>query len=337
MKPIILLDAFISDIHDEDILNNFINSMAGQDDIFLISNTKVKKEIQNKVQYFLYDERNNLFSDGYTNYDIVFYWTQYSKFKINDVFPHTQKHGLSVLINLFNSVKFVKSLGYTHFYKMEYDALLGSETIQKIKKTNNDCVENKKKGVFYVDSLIHPTELCAHYFFCECDYFLNNFHNVFSEEDYKSFLLQEKGNLNFLIMEKFMCHNLRKINSEDVVVLGNFWEEFVDTNWNTKHTRVYYEEKYKGSHTKFYNIKNSPTDKILIFSKNTTSNPTVRKIVVKQNDGKEYTIIHALNYFGDCSNNIIDNNVEKIIVYDEDDNFLYEEKFEPTNNFVEYF
>ena len=106
MKSILILDAFITDETDENLLTNFIDSSRSiGDDILLMSNSKISKTTQDKVDYFFYDKRNHLFVEEYDNYGYVNYYTQYDSFKISNVFPRTQPHGLSVLINLFRSVK----------------------------------------------------------------------------------------------------------------------------------------------------------------------------------------------------------------------------------------
>jgi hypothetical protein len=112
MKSIILLDAFVTDKQEEGTLINFIDSIKTiGDDLLLMSNTTTSKEVQEKVDYFFYDKQNRLFSEKYSKYDYVNYWTSYDWFKVSNWFPHTQNHGLSVLISLFRSVKIAKELG----------------------------------------------------------------------------------------------------------------------------------------------------------------------------------------------------------------------------------
>jgi hypothetical protein len=179
MKSILILDAFITDDADEKVLNNFLDSSKSfGDDVLLMTNTKISKEIQDKVDFFFYDKRNQLFTEKYDNYEYVNYYTEYPDFFIYNVFEHTQPHGLSVLISLFRSVRIAKDLGYTHFYKMEYDAVLGEETKNKIKALNDSCLNDNKKGVFFIRKNADYTGTEAHYFFCEIDYFLNNFWNI---------------------------------------------------------------------------------------------------------------------------------------------------------------
>jgi hypothetical protein len=129
MKTILIIEAFINDESDETTLNNFINSSRNiGGDILLMSNTNISKTIQDNVDYFFYDKRNQLFKEKYDNYKDINYYNLYDNFKVSNIFPYTQPHALSVLISLFRSVKIAKDLGYTHFYKMEYDARLGINT-----------------------------------------------------------------------------------------------------------------------------------------------------------------------------------------------------------------
>ena len=62
MKSILILDAFVTDKQDEQILINFIDSIKTiGDDLLLMSNTTTSKEVQEKVDYFFYEKRNQLF------------------------------------------------------------------------------------------------------------------------------------------------------------------------------------------------------------------------------------------------------------------------------------
>jgi hypothetical protein len=336
MKSILILDAFVTDKQDEQILINFIDSIKTiGDDLLLMSNTTTSKEVQEKVDYFFYDKRNQLFVEEYSKYDYVNYWTSYEWFKVSNFFAHTQNHGLSVLISLFRSLKIAKELGYTHFYKMEYDTRLTENTKIKIKESNNECVLNNKKGLFYIEDHNDHSAMSVHYFFCEIDYFLNNFWNVTSEQDYIKFLESEFGNRDFLTMERFMFENVKKLNPDEIYLKTNFLNEFEDTLWNTKQTRVYDGKKYKDCVTKFYLKKDHP-DEVVIYSRNVKSEPDFRRIIVKFNDGSEHEITQEFGGHGDWSYVILPNNIEKMLVYDMHD-LLYEEYFKNTINVIEFY
>lgn len=337
MRPILILDAFVTDKQEEGTLLNFIESIKTiGDDLLLMSNTTTSKEVQDKVDYFFYDKRNQLFVEKYSKYDYVNYWTRYDGFKISNWFPHTQNHGLSVLISLFRSIKIAKELGYTHFYKMEYDAKLTEETKIKLKDLNNECVLNNKKGIFFVDNHGDHSSMSVHYFFCEIDYFLDNFWNVTCEQDYINFLEHEFGNRDFLIMERFMYENVKKLNYDDVYVKENFFTEFDGTIWNTKQTRVYDDKKYEECVTKFYLNQNNP-DEIVIYSRNVKSDSDFRKILVKFNDGTERELIHEFGGYGAWSYNILPNKIEKMLVYNKYGLLLYEDYFKDIKNVIEFY
>jgi hypothetical protein len=336
MKPIIILDAFVTDKQEEGTLMSFIDSIKTTgDDLLLMSNTTTSKEVQDKVDYFFYDKRNQLFKEKYSKYDYVSYWTMYDWFKVSNCFPHTQNHGLSVLISLFRSVRIAKELGYTHFYKMEYDARLTEKTKIRIKELNNECVLNNKKGVFFVDNHIDHSSMSVHYFFCEIDYFLDNFWNITCEQDYINFLESEFGNRDFLIMERFMYENVKKLNPDDVYVKEGFFTEFDSTLWNTKQTRVYDDKKYNECVTKFYLKRDNP-DEVVIYSRNVKSEPDFRRIVVKFNDGGEREIIQEFGAYGAWSYTVLPNNIEKMLVYDRD-KLLYEEYFKDIINVIDFY
>lgn len=336
MKPILILDAFITDESDEKLLINFIDNMKSiGDDVLLMSNTTISKKIQDKVNYFFYDKRNQLFEKQYPHYDSIDYWTSYEWFKVSNIFPHTQIHGLSVLINLFRSVRIAKELGYTHFYKMEYDALLSESTKIKIGESNNECIVNNRKGLFYLDDHGDHLSMSVHYFFCEIDYFLNNFWNISSEKDYINFLESTFSNHNFLIMERFMAENVKKLNNEEIYIKKNFLSEFDDTFWNTKQTRVYNDKKYKECVTKFY-LKKGDDSLVVIYSKNVKSESDFRRIIVKFNDGTEQEIKQEFVGYGSWSYTVLPNNIEKMLVYDKNE-LLYEEYFKNVNNIIEFY
>ena len=331
MKPIIILDAFITDKNDEDRLSSFIDSIKSfGDDILLMSNTTIPQYIQEKVNYFFYDKRNQLFDENkFTDYEIVSYWTKYDDFKVNNYFYHTQKHALSVLINLFRGITYSKNLGYTHFYKMEYDASLGENTKLIIDSIPEYCETNNKKGVFYVDKNLEYSSVSVHYFYSEIDYFLNNFHNIFSENDFINYLQTNFGNQKFLIIERFMFESLVLINESKYEIRENFFNTFNDTTWNTKHTRLYYDKKYNECVCKLYNLisNDKVMDNLGLYCRNIKTNDDYRKIVVYYDDGTDETFDFEFKGFGHWSLKYIKTNVKKIMVYD-NNGLLYEE--EPT-------
>ena len=191
---------------------------------------------------------------------------------------------------------------------------------------------------FFVDN---QSSVSVHYFFSEIDFFLNNFWNITCEKDFIDYLNYENENMNFLIMERFMYENLKKLSVDDVDIRYNFIEEFSDTSWNIKQCRHYFDEKYREVSTKFYlgydmnNGNQLLTNDVVIYSRNIKSAPDFRRIVVKFNDGTEKELYHELHGYGSWAYNVVNNNVEKMTVY-KGDEFLYEDYFIDIKNKIEF-
>ena len=329
MKSLLILDAFITEETEEKLLNSFINSIKSiGDDVLLMSNTKISKETQENVNYFFYDKRNQLFVEDYNFNQVVIYYTNNGGFTVSNIFPHPQPHGLSVLINLFRGVKLAKDLGYTHFYKMEYDGILGEETKVKIKEMNESCVLNNKKGVFFIGNDEKSGDRVEpHYFFCEIDFFINNFWNISCEQDYIDYLTHENNNRDFITMEYFIHENLIKSKIDEIYIYEGMHKLFSDSHLNSKHTKVYYDEKYKECFTKFYIIRDNP-DNIAIYSVNKKNIPDFRKIIVLYNDGTQDEIHQYFTGYDMWAYNVVKNDIKKMMVYDSNNVFLFEEYFE---------
>lgn len=336
MKSILILDSFITDESDENLLINFIDNIKSiGDDILLMSNTKISKTIQDKVNYFFYDSRNQLFSENYTNHKLISYYTDHELFRVSNIFTHSQPHGLSVLINLFRAVKIAKDLGYTHFYKMEYDAILGNQSRQTIMEMNKSCIVENKKGIFFVNQ-DGENGVEAHYFFCEIDFFLKHFWNISCEQDYIKYLRHENNNMDFITMEDFMYKNLINSNVEELYIKNGLSELLNDTYLNSKHTKVYYDERFQDCFTRFYLIRGNK-EQVAIYSVNKKTKPDFRKIVVRFTDGNQIELHQEFLFHGSWAYHIVDSNIEKMMVYDRDDVLLFEDYFKDIYNEIEFY
>lgn len=338
MNTIIILDSFIRNKSEEDILINFLDKISLLDkDIFLISNTIIEKKILDKVNYFFYDKKNRLFEGEYTNTNKIYYWTDCGEFIVYDTVDNVQKHGLSVLINLFNSLKILKEFGYTHFIKMEYDAYLGLETVEKVKQ----LINNQKKGIFFEEFSENKMNMNVHFFYSEINFFLENFWNIDSEESYKNHLLRFQNNLDFLTMERFLWENLNILNKNDIEIRGDFHSLFSDTIWNLKQTLISHDSKYDNCLTKLYLGKKIQEDKILdldemvILTRNLKEKNEFRRVVVLTDDGNTFEFFHEVSGIGSWTYNFVPKKAKKIMVYN-NDNLLYEDFLSDENTKIEF-
>lgn len=306
-------------------------------DILLISNTVIPDEIYGKVQYFLYDHRNQLFRDEFTSVPSQSLWKITDDYTIVEYINNGfQKHGLSVLINLFNSLLYAKSLGYTHFQRFEVDDLFGSISKEWIKLIPERCLEQNKKGLFYYN----VNDISFHYFFCEIDYFLEKIKRITSQEEYMNFLTTNFQSKEFRAVENYLFENF-KFNG-DYHIWKKTGEEmkidFPDTVFNSESSPSSLESFYRGSSSRLYrNLKKEGDGEItrpnlIILSYNYSDLIVNRKIEVYYDDHMD-VLYHSLEYASTFTWNELGENVIKIMVY-ENEEFLYEEMNEHIGNYI---
>lgn len=313
MKTITITDAFISDHNQIKLLNNFLLKINHIDPILLITNSILDESVINKVDYLFYDKNNNLFEKEYNNYEKFYLWNIVNNFKITTCHVHKQKHGLSVLINLFRSLKIAKDLGYTHFRRIEYDALLGNNTLQELINTPKTCFNNNKKAQFYVneDNKTHSFQ----YFFSEIDFFLNNFPEIKNEDDYINLINKEYSNLDFVTVEKLMYYYINKLNKKEINIEPDLLIAFNDTIWNQSSSDSHLHKSMVECSTDLYKQEN----KIMLFTLNKKNKPLHRKVTVYYNN--EFDVFnYNFNNEGDWTLNEVKENISKLEIYD--NNFL---------------
>jgi hypothetical protein len=257
-------------------------------------------------------------------------WKINDSLEIYEILPGLQRHGLSVMINLFRAIKFCEELGYTHFQRIEVDALMGEESINFMKKVPFLCEEENKKCLFY----FNEDDVSFHYFFSEIKYFLENINEIKTENDYIKYINENFGERKFKIVEQYLKHNLDKSisnvyskNNEQMI------KDFPDTEWNTETSESNIQNVYNGCTTELYKVLNSSReelDNLAILSYNYRDLEVKRKIVIYKNDGEIEVINHHLITKNSWTYNLCPKNIEKIEIYEND-----ELSFEKINNKIE--
>ena len=321
MREISIIDCFV---HDKAVEINLVNCIRrlkenGQD-VFLISNTPIDKEIIDLVDYHFYDTRNQLFKKEYPNVTDVDFWSNHGNFTVHNLKSGLQKHGLSVLINLFNSLNIVKNLGYTHFQRFETDDLYGKESMHWISGIPNIVASQGKKGLFYLNEFNNPKDASFHYFFCEIDHFLNMMPVIAKEEDYENYLINHQGNRGFKIVEAYIYDNLIK----DSVLIrdgdAQMKTDFSDTIWNTVVSASNLPTKYKGCLSGIYRVLDKEGNDIgySLYSHNYLDIDVNRKIIVHTGESDKVEITHILNGRNSWCLNDISGEPTHIDVFEDD-------------------
>jgi hypothetical protein len=285
------------------------------------------------VDYFLYNHENKLFSESYESSNKVNLWKSYDNIVINEITEELQRHGLSVLCNLFNCLDLAKSLGFTHFQRVEVDDLYSEKGHEHIKNVPILCKEKNKKSLFYINE---GKDVSFHYFFSEIDFFIDNFQRINSEESYKEFLKQNNFGNTFKPVEVYLHANLKNSN-KNYVLLKNGEEEmnldFAGTIWNTESSQSTLPSYYEGCTTKIYNVKGQDIKVVLSF--NYTNKEINRKIVVVFDDHQQiidHTLINKGYYY-----HTFNNPIKEIKVYDVvGDRHLFDVENKNIEDYIEF-
>lgn len=340
-KVITILDSFVYNDAIRNKLKNVTQWMK-QDghEILLVSNTIVDQEILKNVKFYLYDHRNQLFKEKYESGNVVDFWKNISSnFVIHDIVPETQPHGLSVMINLFNAILYAKSQGYTHFQRLEIDALFGEQSRKYIKTIPDLCSEQNKKGLFYYN----PSDISFHYFYSEIDAFLSKIPRITCEQDYVDYLKKYHNNKVFKIVEVFVYENLRRNNDSELLTISGeeMYKHFPDTAWNTETSASSFDKKYNGCITKLYYINeyNENTNayerknSYILFTYSYISRSTSRFIRCKKYNGETVEYHHSTESAGGWFMNHLPDGIQSVEVY-ENDKLLCEENISDCISYI---
>jgi hypothetical protein len=345
MKKITIIDCFITNQESEENLLRTIDFFKTED-ILIVTNKCISKEIQDQVKFVLYDSRNQLFEKkdyDYTKHNWNF-WIDCGSFMAYHFYLATQIHGLSVIVNLLNSLSLAKSLGYTHFQYIQYDSNYNKESLEWIFSVPSLCQSLGKKGLVYynvdkLEDLATPdpaADTNLGYIFSEIDYFLPKMPKINNEEEYRNLLIEEFGYLRFLVVEKYVHHFLRKNGDDELLIRtqGQYREDFKGLKEALQTSPNNFPTEYQGCPTRITKIENS--DELVVFSHNFSraKNRTVR--VFK---GDYYYDVNQSIEKDNWSYFSVDPDIDKIEIYDEDGSFLYSEikDLNKINNYLKYF
>ena len=333
-KKITIIDSFVTNDSVLIKLKETIKKLKLHNNkILLVSNSQIPTDVIQSVDYFLYNNENKLFKEKYTDIGLVDLWKSFPQITIHEIHEEFQKHGLSVLCNLFNCLDLAKSLGYTHFQRVEVDDLYSNCGLTYMKSVEKLCESKGKKALFYLNE---GKDASFHYFYSEIDFFLRTFPRIKNEQSFIKYLQQNNLGMSFRPVEVFIYENLKKTNLDEVIIKDGqeeIYRDFEGTIWNTESSQATISEKYEGCPSKIYRVQNSTN--IAIVSYNYNNFPTKRKIVVELENYQD-TIYHNLDYFDAWAYNIFDSSVKKILVYDQTtDRLLYELENKNIEDFIE--
>ncbi len=239
-KPIIILDAFFhGKVNEKRFLESIEFYKKTGYPIMLVSNSKVKQEIQDQVDYIFYDKQNRLFEMEYDGYNEGLFWyvphspsgEDVGNHVVNVVHGGIQKHGFSFIVNFLNSIKFAKSLGFTHVIRMEYDQVHHNDDIEFLNNVIRDCQVSGKKGFIYDNE----EDISLDFLYLDLDLAIEFFPDIKYESDYKNLIKKLTGEDKFLICEELYRYCLEPVFDKLIIKEGAemFSDFHSSTKWNT--------------------------------------------------------------------------------------------------------
>lgn len=336
-----IVDSFVHNDRVENKLSNCVTKLKQRNhDIMLISNTIVNPKILQKVNFYFYDQRNQLFQENYDNYTKTVFWKQFGNFIVYDIVLGLQRHGLSVVINLFNAIHIAKSLGYEYFQRFEVDDLMGPKSLDFVDSVPDLCTKSNSLGLFYFNERDNQKEsdVSFHYFYCEINYFLERVRRITCEKDYISYLQTHQKNKDFMIVERYLYENFKSMGSTKLLKRSgtiDIQKDFPDTVWNSETTPSNIESKFNGCTTKIYKRKvhDQLADGFIIFSYNHIPVVRDRIILIQKKDGVE-SVVHKFTEANQWYYSVVDD-VQKIQVL-EDKKLLFEEENKNIESYINF-
>lgn len=335
-KKITIIDCFVRNSRIEDkLLRSIQNLKRRGEKILLISNLSPKNEIIKECDYFIFDRNNRLLKEDYTNVKVVDFHISAGSFMIHNLKPGLQRHCLSVMSNLYNSLTLAKSLGYEYFQRIEVDDLFGSTSLIKMGEIFNECIRQKKEGCFYFND--DHKNISFHFFLSKIDFFLERIPKLLTEEDYKDYLIKTQGNLDFVIAEE-LVYNEITAHRDSLIVKdgGKMSDDFPDTIWNTETSASNIDSKYNQCVTGIYKIidKEVQTGRAVL-SYNYGEKSVLRTINCISGGLTISSFSHELSCLGAWSYHYLPEEVEYIEVF-EGGKLVFSEKNENPISYISY-
>lgn len=255
IRPIFIIDCFAQTERLEEKLHERVRLLKEKGaDVMLISNTPVGKETISLLNYYVYDAENHLFNENLKAADIKLFHS-IGNITFYEVLTGVQRHGLSVMRNLFKSLKIAREYGYTHFHRIEVDDLMGEESLKSMISMPDLVERNGKKGMFFFNDNNQESNISFHYMYCEIEHFLNNVMNIETQEDYMCYLREEMQTDSFRNVEEFVRNNLNSTSHKLFICDGTeTYKYFPDTTWNTEISQSNLSQRFRNCTSRIYRV-----------------------------------------------------------------------------------
>ena len=219
-KDLVILGSYPSSEKSIEVLKSCINSIKEHFDIMLCTHYPADIEIQNMVNYYIYDYRNEMVLN-----EDVFIYGDCEQFYFQGYIEGSSTHpGFAIYRSIMNGLNMIKE-HYDSFYYMESDAIFSNTDIQKILDLKSKTIESGKQGWFFELDKV----LSSNIFYCNIDFFLDCFPGFKNVDGYNLFC-DKIG--SFGILENFLYSVIKYFDKLDALFILkdiHFSEYFKDS------------------------------------------------------------------------------------------------------------
>lgn len=216
----------------EDITERCIDSLkSSENSIILSSHYPVNKNIQEKVDYYLYDSYNPLISHSLYN----FYWSTIQQGKVEIRLDKLLRksnlnQSLTVLNNMENSIKFAKSIGIDKVICVSYDFIFNENNLKTIDDICKRIDEEDKKGYFMLYNEGDMKLYKSVFFIINTDFYSQIFNKTLRTPEKYNKECSDNSSHNFL--ENYFYSKLSKFSNELIIEETNEEKLFNNPNIN---------------------------------------------------------------------------------------------------------
>ena len=315
-KDIFLVMTYADTKIKEEITEQCIDNLSKTNKkIILSSHYPVSKELQNKVDYYLYDSYNPLIEHTLYN----FYWSTIPEGKIEIKLDKLQtksnlNQSLTVLNNIENAVRFAKLTGYDKIISVSYDFIFNDENLLKINELCKRIDDEGKNGYFMLYGEGDMKLLKTVFFIINTEFYISKFENIRTPEKYNE-ICKKLGAHNFL--ENYFYKKLIDYSNELIIEETDETKLFNNKDINlfsgVEYLTVLPVENDNKSFVVWFNSSNDKDDRRIVFEYDNNGDKTnythfvknrsfyFKKLTLKENDN--YNI--SVSFIDSKSNEII--------------------------------
>jgi autotransporter strand-loop-strand O-heptosyltransferase len=225
-KEIYIISTYPNTSIKDEITQKCINSIKKHNNkVILSSHIPVSISLQKNSDFYIYDSYNPLF--GHSLYTKSWYENNLFRvdcnYSLDDMKNNNQS--LTVLNNIYNSVKLAKSFGYDRIISVTYDSIFTDNDMNKINEICENIDKHSKEGFFMQFKDNNNDCLKSVFFIVNVDFFLNIFNNIRTPKMFNEDCVKVKSH-NFLEhyfykkLENFKEKIIIEETNEDILFEG---------------------------------------------------------------------------------------------------------------------